>query len=169
MPIIKGEKMPHDIKGRKIDLGDVIVTRPYNQGKGDDRRYAGVGGKMDDQVTILSEAMDDLIGDISQHFSLNRIEVREVVVEWARRRIEIFSLERVETRKELMEDDGYITHCKRQMAHEFSEALWENCSESKHWKVPFKRAPNFRPDDSLNMPYCMKMSVQMFVFKRVPK
>lgn len=39
--------MPHDIKGRKIDLGDVILTRPYNQGKGKDRQYIGVVVEME--------------------------------------------------------------------------------------------------------------------------
>jgi len=34
--------MPHDCKGRKIDLGDVIIARPYNQGKGEPRDYVGV-------------------------------------------------------------------------------------------------------------------------------
>ena len=34
--------MPHDRKGRKIDLGDVIITKPYNQNTDEPREYVGV-------------------------------------------------------------------------------------------------------------------------------
>lgn len=35
--------MPHDCKGRKIDIGDVIIARPYNQTCSADkiREYVG--------------------------------------------------------------------------------------------------------------------------------
>ena len=33
--------MPHDTKGRLIEVGDVVESRPYNQENGEDRRYVG--------------------------------------------------------------------------------------------------------------------------------
>lgn len=49
--------MPHDLKGRKIDLGDVIITNPYNQGKGPNRKYVGVVVEMEEAQSCTGQVV----------------------------------------------------------------------------------------------------------------
>ena len=49
--------MPHDINGNKIDLGDVIITKPYNQGKGEPRKYVGVVVEMEEAQSCTGQVI----------------------------------------------------------------------------------------------------------------
>jgi len=62
--------MPHDKYGRKIDLGDVIITTPYNQGKGPQRQYAGVVVEMEEMQTCTGQVVYQkaFTGNVTDYF-----------------------------------------------------------------------------------------------------
>lgn len=121
--------------------------------------------------SILSDALNALHDEIDELVPLaQHKELRNKLYEWAKKYVEVFSAERIETVPELMNNESYISDCKKEMAHRFAETLWNVCSESKDWLVPIHRAPNFRPVHKDEEPYlgkAKKMSVQIFAFKRL--
>ena len=69
--------MPHDIKGRKIDLGDVIRTSPYNQGKGEPREYIGVVVEMEEAQTCTGQVVYQKVfeGNVKDYFGADQSEL----------------------------------------------------------------------------------------------
>lgn len=121
-------------------------------------------------MTILQNALDNLFNSLKFHVKYTDLPVLEKKIhEWAKDHIEEFAAQTIETKEDLYNDRRYLEHVKRQMAHDFAEALWKTCASNRDEYAPLE-TPDFKPVQSNDLKVfghkAKKLSVQLFAFKR---